>query len=76
MPKNDRRKEPENLTVSEEGKIEETSEELLLSRSISLYNQIGCDEIVQQFISGLSEYKESIRTSRDIPELNDTYQEE
>ncbi len=48
----------------------------LYVRGMSLYNQIGCDEIVQQFISGLSEYKESILDSKQIQELNGTLNEE
>jgi hypothetical protein len=39
---------------------------------MTLNNKIGCDEIVQQFISGLSEYRDSMRQSYDIPELNES----
>ncbi len=71
VPKKGHKKQLANLsvTVSEEGKTEETPEELLV-RGLSLENQLGCDEIVQQFISGLSEYRESIHYSKETLDLN------
>jgi hypothetical protein len=56
VPKKDKEQDLENLPEPEEEETEETPEELRV-RGISFDNQIGCDEIVQQFISGLSEYR-------------------
>jgi hypothetical protein len=56
FPKKDSEQDDENSPEPEEGETEETPEELRV-RGISFDNQIGCDEIVQQFISGLSEYR-------------------
>jgi hypothetical protein len=47
--------------------------EELRVRDMTLFNQIGCDEIVQQFISGLCEYEDSIRGNTEIQNLNETY---
>ena len=63
LPKKDKEQDLENLPEPEEEETEETPEELCV-RGISFDNQIGCDEIVQQFISGLSEYRSSIRGTR------------
>ena len=60
----------ENLTDPDEIEIEEIPEEL----GISLLYQIGCDEIVQQFISGLWEYRDSLLVNEEIPELNESHE--
>ncbi len=56
VPKKDREQDLEELSEPEEGETEEYPEELRV-RGMSFDNQICCDEIVQQFISGLSEYR-------------------
>jgi hypothetical protein len=56
VPKKDTEQDDESLSELDEGLDEETHEELRV-RGMSFDNQIGCDEIVQQFISGLSEYR-------------------